>query len=90
MNTLLELLPTFLRAVADASVLYAPAYSTVISGVLTAGAALIERGEAAATELAALTTQIQAMVKAESDPTEADWAALKTASDTAHTQIQGG
>lgn len=84
---ILSLIPAFLRAIASA-----PAASSFLSphvdALLLAAASLIERGEAGATELEALTAQIEAMIEANRDPTPEEWAALHARSDAAHAILQ--
>lgn len=79
--------PTFLRLVAaGASSIFTG--SPVVGQVLTAGAALIELGEAGAADFQALTLQVEDMVTAGRTPTPAEWDALKARSDAAHEAIQ--
>ena len=91
--TIIALIPDFLRALSavlpvlgnKAAAIGSP-FITVAEEVLSAGAALIERGEEGAGALAALTGQITAM--GTSDPTSDQWAQLKAQSDAAHASIQ--
>lgn len=86
MNILL-LIPDFLRVLSNASGTFLHSQSsTTVQTVLSAGAALIERGNAAATDLTDLTAHLKAM--GASDPTDADWAQLKARSDAAHAALQ--
>lgn len=85
--TILSLIPTVLRTL-DAAVT-AWRDSPVIHSILGAIANLVERGEDGAVELSALNDQITAMVSANRDPTDEEWAALKARSDAAHAGIQG-
>lgn len=85
--SILTVAPAFLRAIASA-----PAASSFLSPLvdelLSLGAALIEQGDIAVTQLQELTTQIENMVAAKRDPTEVEWAALRARSDAAYAIIQ--
>lgn len=91
-ETLLELVPTFLRAVASAlpvlinRIPVTSTFATVAEEVLSAGAALIERGDEASQELALLAQEIIDMGLG--DPTESQWDSLKHRSDAAHSALQ--
>lgn len=87
MNELLLVIPAFLRTIAGIGAPFAGAAAPAIMAAMGYAATLIERGEAGATELKALTDQIGAM--GAGNPTDAEWAALKTRSDAAHAIIQG-
>lgn len=85
---LMPLIPDFLRALGSGLELV-PGWPTVAGVALSAGAALVERGEAAAGEFAALSADLQAMVKAGTEPTADQLASLQARSDAAHTTLQG-
>lgn len=91
-TSLTALTPAFLRAIGSVLPLLiqripsASTFANIAEEVLSAGAALIERGEEASHQLADLTRQIEAM--GVSEPTEDQWAQLKLSSDIAHAQIQ--
>lgn len=86
-QTLLQLLPTFLRAVSDI-VSWWPSLDSVVSHVLTTAAALVAAGETGSAELSALTTQIRSMADGAGGPTVEDWNSLKARSEAAHATIQ--
>lgn len=87
LDTLLPLIPDFIRAVADAHGF--SALSPTLGPILNTAANLIAAGEAGAGELAALTAHVRAMVAAGTDPTSTDWEQLQARSDAAHALIQG-
>lgn len=86
--TLLALIPNFLRVIASA-ITSGTTLSTAMHEVLTTAAALVEVGDSAAVELQQLTAQVNAMVIANRDPTDDEWAALQARSDAAHKLIDG-
>lgn len=92
MNTIIALMPAFLRAVGGVISLlegtnaFSEGFSSVAEEVLSAAASLVERGDEAANELAALTNSIVAM--GPHDPTQEQWADLEARSNAAHAAIQ--
>lgn len=89
LSGILAIVPSFLRAITSASPVASSFISHSVEDILNAAATFIERGEAGAEQLKALTDQIKAMVAANRDPTADEWAALKARSDAAHAIIQG-
>jgi hypothetical protein len=85
-QTVLELIPDFLRSLA----LLGPVLPTAawVLPVLNTVALLVERGESGARELAALTDQMRQMVDAGRAPTPAEFNALRARSDAAHAALQ--
>lgn len=89
----LAAIPDFLRAVSVSlgAVAGDPAHGgkgAAIVMALNAVAALIEGGEEASQELHALTDQIKGMVAEGRNPSEEEWATLRSRSDAAHAALQ--
>ncbi|MGI9250733.1 MAG: hypothetical protein ACR2PR_06010 [Pseudohongiellaceae bacterium] len=59
-----------------------------IAEILSIASALINRGVSASTELEALQAQVQMFVDQDREPTEDEWAQLRSRSDAAHATIQ--
>lgn len=85
---ILTTISALLRAIAAA-----PAASSfltpAIDSILLAAATFIDRGEEGTAALMDLTVHIRSMVDAGRDPTDQEWATLRTRSDAAHAAIQG-
>ena len=88
MNTeLLSVVPAFLRTLAGVAAPLAGSGATAITAAIGYAATLIERGEAGAADLQALTDEIKAM--GDRNASEEEWSALKARSDAAHAILQG-
>jgi hypothetical protein len=85
MNAFLTLAATLLRALSLESRI-----SPLTQEILSAVAAILQIGPAAQPQLYALNDTVQAMVKADRDPTEAEFNELKARSDAAHALLQSG
>lgn len=59
-----------------------------IGGVLNIGVRLFNAGNLTAVELQQLENTVKALVAEDREPTEAEWAALRDMSDSAHDRIQ--
>lgn len=81
-----ELLETLVTDLNNNGVL---SISPNLQGILSGAAALVRAGDAALPELQALTDQVKAMVSADRDPTDAEWAELTARSNAANAIIQG-
>lgn len=87
MSIQLAVLSAFVRALGDAAVSNGIASGSV--KVFTdLGAALLDRGSEAESELQLLTSDIQTMVSEDREPTSLEWADMQARSDAAHSIIQ--
>lgn len=86
-NQLLPIVPDLLRAL-SLGLESIPGWPALAGLVLNTGAALIERGEAAAGELAALSADVTIMVKSGLPPSADQLAGLQARSDAAHAALQ--
>lgn len=83
-QTVLDLVPEFLRAVSVLS----PSVGPWLPPVLNTVAALVEAGDHGLADLAKLTAEIKAMADAGLAPTDDEWAAFQARSNAAHAAIQ--
>jgi hypothetical protein len=84
---LLPIVPDLLRAL-SLGLQSVPGWPALAGLVLNTGAALIERGEAAAGELAALSADVSIMVKQGTAPSADQISRLEARSDAAHIALQ--